>query len=244
MTRTRAAAIHLSMCAIVAAVLLALFWFVWYPAPLFRAIGGLEIFLMLLVIDVTLGPLLTFVVFKTGKKTLKFDLAVIGIVQVVALAYGVFTLLIGRPVYVASLGNHFAVVQANDVEEKELIVAKKSLSWFGPQWVGTKPATDEAERERVMFSGLAGAGYGNFPQYHAPLESMRDEILKNAVPISELRKRNPAEKVEITDWLGRHGYTDEGAVYQAMAARAQHMSVILDAKTAAVIGIAPFKPRD
>ena len=242
MSRFRAAAIHLGLCAVVAFALLALFWFIWYPSPLFKAVGGFEIFLMLLAIDVTLGPLLTLVVFNVGKKALKFDLAMIGLIQVAALAYGVYTLLIGRPVYVASLGNRFAVIQANEVEEKELLAAKKSLPWLGPEWVGTKEATEKSERERVLFSGLGGAGYGNFPQHHAPLESMREEILRNAAPMSLLRKRNPKQSAEITAWLSQRGYSDDTVVYQALIARAQYMSVILDAKTAKVIGIAPFKP--
>ena len=58
-------------------MLLAVFWFVWYPAPLFKVVGGFEIFLMLLGIDVVLGSRLTLIVFKQGKKSLKFDLAVI-----------------------------------------------------------------------------------------------------------------------------------------------------------------------
>lgn len=243
MSRLRAALIHLALCALVGFVLLLLFWFVWYPAPLFRAVGGYEVFLMLLAIDITLGPLLTLVVFNTDKKSLKFDLAVIGAVQLAALAYGVYTLLIARPVYVASLGNRFAVVQANDVEDRALKIANKSLPWFGPEWVGIKESTDKAEHERIMLSGLGGGSYGNFPQHHAPLESMREETLKNALPIGELRKRNPAHDAEISAWLSVRGYSDDAAVYLALVARVLPMSVILDAKTAKVIGIAPFKPR-
>ena len=79
-------------------------------------------------------------------------------------------------------------------------------------------------------------------QYHAPLETMRDEILENAKPIADLRKRNLAQDAESTDWLRQHGYSDENAVFQGLKARARDIAVILDAKTAKVIGIAPFKP--
>lgn len=243
MSRFRAALIHLGVCALVAVALLGLFWFVWYPAPLFRAVGGYEIFLMLLAIDVILGPLLTLVVFNARKKSLKLDLAVIGIVQLVALAYGVHTLLVARPVYVASLGNRFVVVQANDVQDADLAKAQKSLPWSGPQWVGTKTSPDKIEHERIMLGGMGGGGYGNFPQYHASLESMRDEMLRNAVPIGELRRRNPNQSHAITGWLRARGYANDAVVYQALVARSRNMSIVLDAKTAKVIGIAPFNPR-
>jgi hypothetical protein len=221
-----------------------LFWFVWYPTPLFRAVGGQEIFLMLLAIDVVLGPLLTLVVFKTGKKTLKFDLAVIAVVQVAALAYGVYTLLAGRPVYVAALGQRFEVIQANLVESQELISANTTLPWWGPKWVGTQKAVDKNEHERVLFSGLAGANYGNFPQHHVPLESMRETLLAEAMSIQELRVKNIAVDAEITAWLAKRGYNDKTAVFQPLKASVEYMAVILDAKTAAVVGIAPFRPEN
>lgn len=244
MNRIRAAAIHFCTSAVVAIVLLALFWFVWYPAPLFRAVGGLEIFLMLLGIDVVLGPLLTFVVFKPGKKTLKFDLAVIAVVQVAALAYGVYTLLAGRPVYIASLGDGFKLVQANEVETRDLEVAKTTLPRWGPKWVGTKRSTDPKENERVLLTGAAGGGYAHFPQHHVPIESMQAVMLAKANPISVLRRNNPERDTEITAWLSSRSYTDQTAVFQPFRAARERMAVILDAKTAAVIGIAPFKPWD
>lgn len=242
MNRIRATAIHFSISAVVAIALLALFWFIWYPAPLFRAVGGLEIFLMLLGIDVVLGPLLTFVVFKAGKRSLQIDLAVIAAVQVAALIYGVHTLLAGRPVYVASLGDGFKLVQANEVETEELEVAKTTLPWWGPIWVGTKKSTDPKENERVLLNGAAGGGYAHFPQHHVELESMRVVMLAKAKPIMDLRRNNLNRGAEITAWLSSHGYNDQTAVFQPLRAAKERMAVILDAKTAAVVGIAPFEP--
>ena len=245
MNRVSAAAIHFGICLLVGVVLLALFWFVWYPEPLFKAVGGHEIFLMLLAIDVILGPLLTLVVFKPGKKSLKFDLAVIGLVQVAALSYGVGTLLAGRPVYVAALGHRFDVIQASEVDVKDISAAGHGLPWWGPQWVGIKLPADEKERDRVLSSALAGgADYGHLPQYHAPLSTMREQLLEHVRPISELRTRNPSRGTDITAWLASHGLDDNSAVFEGLKARSQDMTVILDAKTAAVVGIAPFKPWD
>lgn len=245
MSRYRAASVHLSISVVVAAVLLGLFWFVWYPAPLFRAVGGLDIFLLLIGVDVVLGPLLTLIVFKAGKKSLKFDLGVIVCVQLLAMIYGVYALAAGRPVYVASLGHRFDVIHANDVTTESLAIAKKSLPWFGPEWVGIKPPSDPKERERVLFSAIGGGGdYGSLPQYHAPLVTMRDVLLQRAKPVGDLKTLNPASAESIDAWLASHGYNANNAVFQGLSARSQDMTVILDAKTAAVVGIAPFKPWD
>jgi len=52
---------------------------VWYPPPLFQLLGGFELLLLIVAVDIALGPLLTLVVFKSGKKRLKFDLSVIAL---------------------------------------------------------------------------------------------------------------------------------------------------------------------
>jgi hypothetical protein len=242
MTRFRASVIHFLICIFIALVLFALFALVWYPAPLFKAVGGTDIFLMLLGIDVVLGPLLTLIVFKSGKKTLKFDLAVIGAMQFAALCYGVFTLLAGRPVYVAALGFRFDVIQANEIGDSALGAAGKSLPLWGPVWVGTKAPSDADARERVMFTALNGADYGHFPEYHQPIENMREAILKDAHSISELKTLNPGDEVKIDAWLSGRGLSAEQVRFQGLKARAKDFAVILDANTAKVIGIAPFKP--
>jgi hypothetical protein len=42
----------------------------------FEAAGGDRLIFILAAVDVTLGPLITLIIFKAGKKGLKFDLAV------------------------------------------------------------------------------------------------------------------------------------------------------------------------
>lgn len=242
MTRIHAALIHLAVCLLVALALLALFRFVWYPAPLFQALGGQAIFLLLLGVDVALGPLLTLIVFKQGKKSLKFDLTVIASIQIVALGFGVHALLAGRPVYVVSLGHRFDVIQAYEVDRDELRTAKQTLPLWGPTWVGINRPVNAKERERVMFSALGGADYGHFPKYHAPLASMKEEILQRSRPIAELRQFNSGMEVAIRMWLEERGYKEDEVVFQGLKARSEDMAVVINRKTGDVVGVAPFKP--
>jgi hypothetical protein len=240
--RLRAAGYHFFISAVIGGGLFSLFWFQLYRAPLFQAVGGLEIFLMLLAIDVVLGPVMTMIVWKKDWKQLCKDLAVIAFVQLAAVCYGVYTLWIARPVYIAALGPRFDIVHATDVDDKELATSWKSLPLLGPEWVGVKQPIDPKERERILFSALGGADYGHFPQHHQPIENMRDEILRNAQPISDLKKLNPGEETAIDRWLEKRGVKADDVIYQGLKARAKDMAVIMDAKTAKVIGIAPFKP--
>jgi hypothetical protein len=240
-SRVRAASIHLGICGAVALLLLALFWFVWYPAPLFEAIGGTDVFVLLLGVDIVLGPLLTFVVFKPGKKSLKSDLAAIGVVQMLALCFGVFTLFSARPVYVAALGVRFEVVQAHEIDRAELKAASQSLPLFGPKWVGIKRPEDPNEQNRVLMSSLGGVDYGHFPQHHQPIENMRETILKHAQSIAELKKLNSGKEADIDQWISSRGLVPNNVRFQGLKARAKDFAVMLDANTAEVLGVAPFR---
>lgn len=242
MSRFRASGFHLVISLLVGLVLLALSWFMWYPAPMLMAIGGHEIFLLVVGIDVVLGPLLTLVVFKSGKKTLKFDLAVIALLQIAALVYGVSTLLEARPAYVAALGDKFQVIQATEVTDANLAKAKTSLPWWGPRWVGTKAPTGRYDIDAVNDVTAVGGGRGHFPQIHVPYDSMAKELIQRAQPIAALKKINSAQAAEIDAWLAKHGYTEQTAKFQPIKISASEFVVMIDAKTAAVIGIAPFKP--
>jgi len=241
MRRFQAAGIHFLICLVVGFVLLALSWFVWYPAPMLMAIGGLEIFLLVVGIDVILGPLLTLVVFKSGKKSLKFDLAVIAVLQVAAMTYGMNALLEARPAYVAALGDSFQVVQATEVTDENLSKANTSLPWWGPKWVGTKEVVDKEWQSGVQAVESVGGGKGHFPQLHILYDSMKQRVVAESLPIGELKKKNPGQEKEIDRWLKSHGYDEQTARFQPIKISAETFALVLDAKTGVVIGIAPFK---
>src|SRR4051812_36214776 len=120
MSRWRASGIHLLLSAAMAAAVLAFMLSVWYPGPLFEAAGGSHLIFILVAVDVTLGPLITLIIFKTGKPGLKFDLAVIATLQVAALAYGMHTVYLARPVYLVFTKDRFDLVSAKDLDPADL----------------------------------------------------------------------------------------------------------------------------
>lgn len=101
MSRYRAATIHLAVSALIAAGTLALMLALWYPPPLFAAMGGTELALLIVGVDVAIGPLITLIIFDTRKKELLFDLATIATLQVMAIGYSVYSMHAGRPVFIA-----------------------------------------------------------------------------------------------------------------------------------------------
>lgn len=95
MSRWKAAGIHLSANAVIGALALALIFLVWYPQPYSQAAGAGTLALLLLGVDLVLGPLLTLVVYRAGKKGLRFDLTLIVLMQLGAFAYGMHVVVVG-----------------------------------------------------------------------------------------------------------------------------------------------------
>jgi len=92
---------------------------------------------------VVMGPLLTLVVFDRRKPrtALVRDLTIIAVLQLAALAYGLHTVYIARPVALVYEGGRFRLVTANDVREEELPNAPqayRTLPLNGPLVPGTQ----------------------------------------------------------------------------------------------------------
>src|SRR5476649_2308069 len=148
-SRWKASAIHLSASAVIAAaVIWAMLW-IWYPSPFFEALGGMRLIALIVGVDVVLGPLITLIVFDINKKSLKFDLATIVILQLAALFYGVHIAFQARPVYLLFVKDRFEIVAANQLEPEQLAKATrpefKTVPFSGPWTAAADLPTDPKE---------------------------------------------------------------------------------------------------
>lgn len=123
MNRWKASLIHFGLSLIVFVALLVLILVVWYPGILFEITGGWEGLRIVIGVDLVLGPVLTLIVFKADKPSLKFDLTCIAAFQMVCLAGGVWVVYNERPIVLAleydtiySLSAREFTAYGNDVE--------------------------------------------------------------------------------------------------------------------------------
>jgi hypothetical protein len=246
MSRWKAASIHLGISALIAGIALALLLGLWYPPPWFQAEGGLGLLKLLVGVDVVLGPLLTLAVFKSGKPGLKFDLAVIGIMQALALAYGLHVMLVARPVFLVAAKDRFVLVAANDLDPKDVAEASRPewrhFSWTGPVLVGTKPPTGVKESNELVFSALAGKDIQEFPRYYAPYTDAWHGLLKYAHPLSRLRQMHPDHAAEIDVWIAQHQVDENNAVWLPVVAHKTDLAYVLDKTTGTPLGTIALDP--
>lgn len=248
MTRWKASAIHLGISAAIGAAIVAAMLLVWYPEPLFTAMGGNTVVMILVAVDVVLGPLITLIVFNPKKALtlIRLDLAVIAMVQLAALAYGISVVATARPVYVVFTVDRFDVVAANEIRAGELARVTddrfKGIPWGKPRTIAVKSPTNPDEQVRVIQSALRGADLQTFPQYYVPYEDLAREALRRSRPLERLRKGHPDAAGDIDATLARLGRTLADTNYLPLKGRARDFSVLLDAKTGAVVGTVKVIP--
>ena len=166
--RLRAGAVHFLISAIVA-VFAALFVFVfWYPDPYRELSGGRELFLILVSVDVILGPLITLAIFNRAKSwpVLRGDLICIGLLQIAALGYGMWTAFVARPVHLVFEIDRFRVVHAIEVPRELLAQAPpglRALPAFGTTVLALRPFRDADEKFTTTMAALQGLPLGARP---------------------------------------------------------------------------------
>ncbi len=242
--RALAAAAHLGLSLAVAALAAALVFFVWYPYPYSEISGGRELFFLVVAVDVVLGPLLTFAIFNHKKawKSLQRDLAVIVVLQLAALVYGLWTVAVARPVHLVFEYDRFRPIHAIEMDDSQLAkapAAMRSLSWIGPTPIGLRPLIGNEKMEATMIA-LNGIHLGLQAQYWQPYEASKTEVLKTGKPMQDLRKRFTPQAALIDEAVRSAGRADAQLLWVPMVARKAFWTVLVDAQTAQPLAFLPI----
>lgn len=143
-------AIHLTVSLSIFAGFYFLTAFVWYPDFYFSANGVLAAMLTVALVDVGLGPVMTFVLYRPHKPGLKFDFAMIIAMQLSALAWGTWVVYYERPLLTVYYDGSFYCLSSNQVT-----LANADLSQFPPEnpipqaFLATPSNFEAAELRRI-----------------------------------------------------------------------------------------------
>lgn len=220
---------HLSISLLIALFVIGLVFFIWYSSPLAKAVGVTHIFLMMLAIDVVIGPILGLLVYKEGKKSLKFDLTVIILLQLSALFYGVYSIEQGRPAWLVYNADRFELVRKNEIvmENPTLVQSQfKQISWFKPQVVATEFAKNTQQRSDDMFAEvLGGISLAQRPERYIELSKAKKQMQQRAQKLELLQQYN--NKTDVEKVLAKY---PQATAFLPMKASAVDMTVLIDQK--------------
>lgn len=188
--RVKAFLIHLGISAAIIATVLTLVFVYWYPAPFFDYEGAWTPLRILISVDLIVGPLLTLLVFKPGKRWLWLDMAFIFALQIGALGYGTYALWSQRPLVMAFAVDGFYVVNPKDLRDQELpgwLMLERS--WQGPAPVFAELVDDPNYHLKIIFEGAPDIHV--LPKQYRRLEKMAGRMAGRAHDLQALAADHP-----------------------------------------------------
>ena len=246
-SRWKAAGIHLAISLTLALGIAALLYLLWFPPPYFIAAGATGLMLLIIGVDVVIGPALTLLVFNPTKpkRLIRLDISIIGVLQAIAFAYGSFVICQARPVFVVAAVDRLEIVTANELSDADLAKGHapefRRRSWTGPRLVGAKP--EGADTLGLAIQALSGGkDIGSAPQYYIPYAESEGTLMKHARPVTALKSLTSAQTEHLRKLTDKAKERGDTLVYVPLQSRKVDYAAILSTRTRQPIAILAANP--
>jgi hypothetical protein len=243
--RLGAAAIHMGISLAVASLAALLVFGVWYPFPYREVSSGRELFILLVSVDVVLGPLITFSIFSRAKplRELRRDLAIVGLIQLAALGYGLWTVFVARPVHLVFEIERFRVVHAADIPEELLGKSPPGvdpLPMSGPTLLAVRPFRNAQESYDATVAALGGLALSARPDLWISYPSARADVVKASKPVSALKARFPDQAAAIDAVIRAKKLDPAKLMWLPLAGRKTFWTAFIDPASADIVAFMPL----
>lgn len=241
MTRWKASLIHLLISLAIVGSIAAYILYFWYPPALLHMAKADKLLGLVGGIDLVVGPLLTLLVYKHGKASLRMDLTVVALIQAAFLSLGLYTLYQSRPVFLVASSRSFDLVFANEVVPEALARAHDpqfmTLGIGKPKLVGAILPTDKKERDRLTSIALAGGGdIQMMPEYYVDFSAVVPDIIAHALPLKPGKEASAAAISVMLDAAKAYGRNPADLGFVQMASSRGFAAMLVDAKTGQIVG--------
>jgi hypothetical protein len=182
---------HFLVTVLVAAFSGLLIFSVWYPDQLASYVGGVELYQLVLLVELGIGPLMSLVIFNPAKPRTELvrDYCIVGLIQVSALVYGMYVVAESRPAFIVFVKDRLEVVTAIDLTDEDYDQATglqfSSAPWLGPQRICVKRPETVEERNDLIFSAVGGKDIQLYPKYYR--ECHQGEVGEKSYPGERLK---------------------------------------------------------
>ena len=175
----------------------------------------------------------------------------IAILQISALIYGLHTVYIGKPAYIVFAQDTFDVVRVINLDDEsanktpQTKGAFEGMPWLSPKWVGAKAPQDKKQAQAIMLKALSGgADWPQMAETYVPLESLYEEVKRNAKPLDKLLSINQDAGVDIVNVLKRlkTKYENLHLGWLPLRASTQSMIVVVNANSGETLEIVDLSP--
>ncbi|MEE8109386.1 MAG: TfpX/TfpZ family type IV pilin accessory protein [Gammaproteobacteria bacterium] len=234
MVKLKASLTHLALSSVVVGSIFLIIFFAWYPYPYFEIRGAGDIVLILIGVDLVLGPLLTFIVYKPKKKTLVFDLSVIVMIQLAALVYGVSAIYEERPYFMVYAVDRFTLLAEKDVDFSE--ITDQSLMekpGIGPLMVLAKMPEDPQEKQQLMTEVVFEnkPDLDRRPKYWVPYPENLEIVFARTKTLQELKDKRDSVAPQVDKIVASHGGDIDDLAFAPMIGKNGDFAIVLERNT-------------
>ncbi|MGA2778751.1 MAG: hypothetical protein ABSF94_14440 [Steroidobacteraceae bacterium] len=218
--RLRAFGLHLLGSATALTLVLGTLYLGWYAWPGWYLCDAKNVVIVLMGVDLALGPSLTLIIANPRKpgRVLARDVSIIVAVQLIALTYGSIQLWTGRPLYYAFSESVLQAVQAYDLAPDAVAVAEQQNSplrphWNSlPRWIWAPLPQDATLRKSIVKSAIGGGpDVIEMPQYFRPWQEGLEQLRQKLKPVGEVGYFTKPQKILLKERMQADGLATDQA---------------------------------
>ena len=237
--RIKAFLIHLGISLALFLILLYVIVYIWYPPPFFAYDGGWQGIQLIIGVDLVLGPLLTLAVFNVnkGKRLLRRDLLIIGIIQISALAAGSWIVADQRTRLVMFAGDHFVSMTQTLIDDSNVTdEVLTSLKTTHPAMGYVELPKDPQLRAQFIKKSAQETPIFKRGDLYRPLTSEAlVEAAQYGFDLDETADAVPELKSRISEFLEKIGKSSSEVSAIPVYCRYGNPSMVIDRKTGEMI---------
>lgn len=220
-------------------------YLVWFPHSFSKLGGFTDTAWMIIFVDLVLGPLLVFIVYKKDKKHLTFDINVLLAIQLGAFVWGAYSLYLKHPAYAVFTGDRFTLTNVSAVYPRPGWREQLNKYLFStPKLVITKFPENKKERNTLLFDVLLKGepDIDTRPRFFKPFDNHSKEILSKSLKPGLLFV-NEDSKRKIEELINRKGGTIEDLAFFPLSGNNRKDVVwVFDRQTAKPVEILDIDP--
>lgn len=245
MTRARLFAQRFTATASLLVLAFVLVRYLWFPGGYFGISGVAKLFLILVAVNLVVGPGLSALLYKPGKWGLKFDLIVIACVEVSILGWAMHEILERRPAFVVFAVDRFEAVTISEVNLDPVKNSPLAATpGYGPRLIYARLPTDVDVMNRLIdetvFEGKKDIE--RRPKFWRPYAQGIATAKAAAIPISNLLSPNDRRAAYIQRWLAQQDRQADEYLYLPIQGRSADGIMILHADIGFPVAVLPVNP--
>ncbi len=245
MTRFRVFRLRLAATALLLLLAFAVVRLLWYPGPHFAISGAGRLLAIAAAVALVVGPGLTALVFKPGKKGLVLDIYLLAAVEIAAVSLALVLLHGRQPEYVVLAVDRFEAVPLGDIDTSQIAYDElRRRPGHQPRLVYAEMPTDPVIVDRLIDETVFGGqkDIDRRPEFWKPYPAGIRHLQQAATPLAELVTEDSKRGRKARRWLSRRGGPARDYVFLPLRGSETDAAIILHADVGYPVGALAVDP--